>query len=141
MIDLPSYEELQLKVNQMREKIKQLEAEQTDKLLKQTAKLLATCSDFEAENKSRERTIKEYDEHCVITAKLLQENNKRIQQDIDTIKQLKAANKKAAEIATKYVNATEYYDNLMYCEFVEMPPLAKKLVNDAGKAILKALEG
>ncbi len=35
-------------------------------------------------------TKKDYDEHCVITAKILEENTKRIQQDIDKIEHLQA---------------------------------------------------
>ena len=42
-------------------------------------------------------TKKSYDEHCLVTAKILQENTKRIQQDGDTIQQIQA---KLAELKT-----------------------------------------
>ena len=53
---------------------------------------------LQADKESWQRTKKDYDGHCVITAKLLQEDNKRIQQDTD---QLEAKDKQIEALREK----------------------------------------
>lgn len=47
---------------------------------------------------------------------------------------------RAKELCRKYAKSTEYYDDLVEGNFVEMPPIARKLVNQVGDEILKELE-
>ncbi len=47
---------------------------------------------------------------------------------------------KAKELCRKYATASEYYDNLIEDKFIEMPFLAKKLVNQVAQVILDELE-
>ena len=61
----------------------------------------------------------------------LQTENKRLKEIIDSAK----------TVAVKAKNAKEYYDNLIECRFVELPPIAKILVNQIGKDIEQALKG
>ena len=47
---------------------------------------------------------------------------------------------KAKELCRKYVKATEYYDDLIEGRFVEMPSIARKLVNQVAQEVLDELE-
>ena len=47
---------------------------------------------------------------------------------------------KAKEICRKYAKATEFYDAFISGDFVEMPPLAKEMINQIGQEILDELE-
>ena len=47
---------------------------------------------------------------------------------------------KAKKLCRKYAKATDYYDELIEGDFVQMPPLAQKLVNQVGQEILEELE-
>lgn len=44
-------------------------------------------------------------------------------------------------VAAKAKNAKEYYEELVEGRFVEIPPIAKKLVNQSGRDFEQALEG
>lgn len=47
---------------------------------------------------------------------------------------------KAKNLCRKYAKATEYYDEFIEGSFVEMPLVAKKLVNQIAQEILNELE-
>jgi len=48
---------------------------------------------------------------------------------------------KAKELCRKYAKATEFFDPLIENRFVELPILAKDLINSAAQQILDELEG
>jgi len=47
---------------------------------------------------------------------------------------------KAKELCRKYAKATEYYDELIEGDFVEMSPMVTKFVNQVAQEILDELE-
>jgi len=44
-------------------------------------------------------------------------------------------------IGEKCSGATEFYDNLIACDFIKMSPITQKLVNQIGDEILQVLKG
>lgn len=58
--------------------------------------------------------------------------------EVDMAKQSDQLNK-IEKLAIKMVNATEYYDNLIQCDWVKLPPEAKKLARQYGQQILDIL--
>ena len=60
---------------------------------------------------------------------------------LEDLQQLQAQLKKVKAIGEKYSKATEYYDELAEGDFVKLPPVALKLVNQIGNEILQALKG
>ncbi len=55
--------------------------------------------------------------------------------------QLQAKLTSFKEMGKKYAPASLYYDNIMECEFVPMPTVAKKLVNQIGREMLEIVKG
>jgi len=47
---------------------------------------------------------------------------------------------KAKELCRKYAKSTQYYDEFIENDFVDMPPLVKEFVNQISSKILKELE-
>ena len=47
---------------------------------------------------------------------------------------------KAKELCRKYTKVNEFFENLIEHDFVEMPPIAKKLVRQVAQEILDELE-
>ena len=47
---------------------------------------------------------------------------------------------KAKELCHKYAKATEFYDKIITGDFVKMPVIAEKLVNQVAQEILDELE-
>lgn len=49
--------------------------------------------------------------------------------------------KKIEQLATKWTTANEFFDKLIANDWVELPPVAKKFVNQIGEQLLEIIEG